>query len=190
MQIDDRPAGGQRYLGDGPIALTIEVNLAVDPELGKEYPAAATSLEVAAGSHTNCRRPRTAAQEAAQLGHAEHRQEVIVLGEVVLGLVIDPVVAGEDAIAVGPGHRDQVDAPDDPAMLARPKAADEVHLLGVMLIEGRVVEHEQSAAEGHQGLHLAPGLLSNVVDGDDSGGVLDLDPIDELRPGDDGLKAG
>ena len=32
-------------------------------------------------------------------------------------------------------------------------------------------------------------LLSNVVDGDDSGGVLDLDPIDELGPRDHGLKS-
>ena len=83
--------------------------------------------------------------EAAGLGPLKHRQEVVVLGQAVLGLVVEPVVAGYDPIAVGPDDGDQVDAPDDPLVLARPVAADQVDLLGVVLIERRVVEDQQAA---------------------------------------------
>ena len=58
-------------------------------------------------------------------GHREHRSEVVVFGEAVVGLVINPIVAGNRLVAafvamVRPQQRDEVDAGDDTFVFAGP----------------------------------------------------------------------
>ena len=72
-----------------------------------------------------------------------------------MGLVVDPVVAGDVAVAVGPQQGQQVDALDDAVVLARPVPADQVDLAGVGLVQGGVVEDQDAVVEAD----LGPGLL-------------------------------
>src|SRR6185312_13595347 len=140
LQVNDRPLGGDRHLGDGPVTLAVEVHLAVDLQLGREGPAARPDRLEILRARVPAIEGDTTWLEAAGLGLLEHRQVVVVPGHAVLGLVVDPIVAGDDRVTIGPDQADQVDAPDDPLVLARPVTADQFDLLGVVLVEGRVVE--------------------------------------------------
>jgi hypothetical protein len=144
LQMDDRPPRSDRHLGDGPVSLAIEIHLPVDLQLRQEGPTADSDrLEVLQG-RVPAVKGHAPWLEAAGLGLVEHRPEVVVLGQAVLALVVEPVVAGDDPVAIGPDQGDQVDAPDDPLVLTRPVAADQVDLLGVVLVQSRVVEDEQA----------------------------------------------
>jgi hypothetical protein len=93
--------------------------------------------------------------ESPAFGGLEHGEEVIVLGQIVLGLVVDPRVQGKRAIAIGPHQADQIDATDDRLVLARPVAMDRLDRLGVELVEGRVVEDQDAIGLVDQRLDLS-----------------------------------
>jgi len=88
-------------------------------------------------------------------GHQQHLPEVVILG-LAVGLAIDPVVAGDLAVAVGPQQGDQVDAADDLLVLARPVVGDQVDLAGVQLVVGAVVDDEHALVLLDQRLGLVP----------------------------------
>jgi hypothetical protein len=112
-----------------------------------------------------CHTPRPAVEgeagggEPPRVSGLEHGAEVIVLGQAVVPLVVEPVVAGDVAVAVGPQQGDQVDAADDGVVLAGPVAGDQVDRLGVGLVQGRIIEDQQPARAVDQGA----GLLSEAL---------------------------
>ena len=149
------PAGVDRQLRDGPIAPAVEVHLAVDLQLRQEGPAeVADLLEVLQAGIPAVEEDGPGAEPAA-LGRVDHGAEVVVLGQAVDGLVVDPVVQRQDAVAVGPDQADQVDAPDHRLVLARPVAMDRLDLLGVELVERGVVEDQDAVVLLDQRLDLA-----------------------------------
>src|SRR5206468_5218001 len=94
--------------------------------------------------------------EPPRVSGLEHGAEVVVLGQAVVPLVVEPVIAGDVAIAVGPQQGDQVDTTDDGVVLAGPVAGDQVDRLGVGLVQGRIIEDQQSAGAVEQGFGLLP----------------------------------
>jgi len=80
---------------------------------------------------------------------------VVVLG-LAVGLAVEAVVDGDLAVAVAPQQGDEVDAPDRRAVLAGPVVRDQADLLGVGLVERRVVEDQGAAGRLDGGLGLVP----------------------------------
>jgi len=66
--------------------------------------------------------------ETPPVGVLQHKAEVVILGD--LGVMVDAVVAGDMAVAVGPQQRHEVDALNNGMVLARPVASDEFDGLG------------------------------------------------------------
>src|SRR5262249_26228089 len=93
--------------------------------------------------------------EPPRVGHVDHGAAVGGLGRR-LCVVVDAVVAGDDAVAVGPDQGDEVDPLDDLLVLARPVAADEVDVSGVGLVQHGVVQHQDPLLEADLGPGLQP----------------------------------
>ena len=98
-----------------------------------DQPAAAHRLE-ALRARIPAVEGHAARLEAPPLGRAEHGREAVVLGRPVAGLIVDAVVDRGDPIAIGPGRRNEVDAPDDGLVLARSVSVDRLDLLGIGLV--------------------------------------------------------
>ena len=82
---------------------------------------------------------------------------MLVLGFLVgLGRIDEPVVGGVDGVAVAPGEGDEVDAADDPLVLAGSEFADEAHLAGVGLVEDGVVDDEDGVAAAQERSDFGP----------------------------------
>jgi hypothetical protein len=90
-----------------------------------------------------------------QLSKQTQRGEQVVLGQAVVGFVVEAVVTGDVAVAVSPQQGQQVDALDGAVVLARPVPADQAHLPGVGLVQGGVVQDQDALVE----LDLGAGLL-------------------------------
>ncbi len=69
------------------------------------------------------------------------KQVVLALA---VDLAVDPVIAGDLAVAFDPQQGEQLDAANDLVVLARPLAADQLELLGVELIERAVVDDQDT----------------------------------------------
>jgi hypothetical protein len=73
--------------------------------------------------------------KTALFGRCHHVPEVLVLGLAVFeGLVIDAAVAGETCLSIGPQQREQVDAPNNTAMLTTPMSGDQFDVPSVWLV--------------------------------------------------------
>ena len=81
---------------------------------------------------------------------------MVVLGLAVFGLVVEPIIAWGLAVAIGPDQRDQIDPPDDRLVLARPVAADQFDLRGIGLVQGRVIQDQDTALAVDQRSSLLP----------------------------------
>ena len=56
--------------------------------------------------------------ESARLGRVDQVPEMVILGLAIIRLVIDPVIAWQVALAIGPKQRQQVDPFDNSMVLA------------------------------------------------------------------------
>ena len=90
------------------------------------------------------------------VGRREHGAEVLVLGHAVDRLVIEPIVAGDGVCAVTPQQGDQIDARDHAMVLARPMAMDERDVLGIGLVQRRVVNDQEPVVQDDMLLGLHP----------------------------------
>lgn len=68
----------------------------------------------------------------------------------------DDLVGGIYGVAVAPGECDEVDAADDPLVLAGPELADESHLAGTGFVEDGVVDDEDGFAAAEKRPDFVP----------------------------------
>ncbi len=78
--------------------------------------------------------------------HQRYPPEMIVLGQSAQWLVIDPDIAGQQRVAVGPEQRHQVVAPHPLSRLAPSISRHQFHLLGVRLVQYGVSSASTPAA--------------------------------------------
>jgi hypothetical protein len=156
LQPDHRAARRDRRLADRDEPAAVGVDPAVGLQLRQPPPAeGADQLQVVQAA-VPAVEGDALRREAPGARRGEHGAEVVVLRQPIRLLVVDPIVAGGLAVAVGPEQGDEVDAPDDPLMLARPVAGDEGDLVGVGLVQGRVIDDQDAARLPHGGLDLGP----------------------------------
>src|SRR6185437_11819808 len=118
-QPDLRSGGGNVGVPHRSRSLTVTIDQAVGFQPRQPGPAEMTQqLEVVQTAVPTVKQ-HAARLKAACVGGVEHVAEMIVLG-VSVRLVVDAVVAGNVAVAVGPQQRHQVDALDDGVMFTRP----------------------------------------------------------------------
>jgi hypothetical protein len=83
---------------------------------------------------------------------------VVVLG-LAVGFAEDAVIDRDLAVSIGPQESDQVDAQDDLMMLPRPVTDHQLDVLGMRLVEGRVVDDEDALGLLDQWFGLIPERL-------------------------------
>ena len=96
--------------------------------------------------------------EAALFGRLEHLAEMIVLRRAICRLVIEAIIARYMAVAIGPQKRDEINTANHLAMFARPVAADEFNLFGVLLVESRIIQNQYASVK----FNLMTGFLPEV----------------------------
>jgi hypothetical protein len=62
---------------------------------------------------------------------------------------VDPQVAWDASLSVGPHQRDKVDSLDDPMVLARPVSSYKIHLCCIRLVKSGVVDYDHVHAFHH-----------------------------------------
>lgn len=156
LQVDRCARRRDRGRADGTTALTVEIDQPIRLQSGHPEPTmSAYGLEVFEAGVPTVEQDITWGK-ATCFRHVEHGEEVVVLGQAVVGFVVDPVVTGDASIAVGPEQGDEVDAPDDGVMFAGPVAIDQFDLFGVGLIERGIVEDQDAFVALGDRLGLAP----------------------------------
>jgi hypothetical protein len=73
-------------------------------------------------------------------GDCQHRTEVVVLDGPIHTLLVEAIVQGNVTVALRPQQGKEVDALHHPSMLTRPMPSDQFHLLGIPLVERRVID--------------------------------------------------
>ena len=143
-------------LGQRPIARPIRIDEAVGFQAGQPLPAVlADGLEIGQATIPTVER-HVARMKAACFGGLEHGEEMRVFGQAVDGLIKQPIVAWDGVLAITPPQRHQIDAADDPMMLARPMAMNQFDFLGIRLVERGIVEDQKAALTVDMLLGLAP----------------------------------
>src|SRR5262245_36096767 len=153
-QPDHRPARRDFRPAQGPLPLAVLVHQAVGLQPGQPRPAQLAQQLQVVQAGVPAVEGHQARAEAALVGRPDHGLEVVVLGEA-LRLVEDAVVTGDVPVAVGPQQGDQVDALDDPVVLARPVAADQLDELSVGLVQHAIIDDQDASGQ----IDLSPGLL-------------------------------
>src|SRR5271166_1699193 len=154
-QVQDGARGADGRFVKGPGTAISGGYLAVAFQPGQPEPAIVAYLLEVLRAGVPAVEKHVLRGEAMAAGHQHHLPEMVVLG-LAVGLAVEPVVAGDLAVAVGPQQGDQVDPADGLAMLARPVAGHQADVLGVRLVECRVVEDQGPAGPINGGLGLGP----------------------------------
>ena len=88
--------------------------------------------------------------ETAPVGRLQQQcPEMIVLGQGIPGLVVEPVIDRNMAIPIRPQQRDPVDALDHGMVLARPMPAHPFDFPGIRFIQRRIIRHQDTATAGN-----------------------------------------
>src|SRR5262249_24817561 len=103
LQVDYRAARRDRQFADGTVALAVQVDAPVAPDLSQEQPAVpGHRLEVVLARVPHVER-HVARPEAAPLGLSQHGTQVVVLGEpLALGGVREAAVEGAPSTSPAP----------------------------------------------------------------------------------------
>lgn len=80
---------------------------------------------------------------------------MIILGQSVDGFIIDAIVQRHDPITIGPDHRDEIYTHNDTFVLAGPMPVDWHDLLGVKLVESRIIQNQNALVLVDQWLDLS-----------------------------------
>lgn len=144
------------HLTDGYISLPLRVDQAVALQPRQKPPAKADyGLEVLQAGipavHQDIFRLKPPL-----LRFLEHGLKVVVFALPILGLVVDPKVAGDQGLPLRPQQGHEGDAPNHPLVFAAPVVTHQVHVPSVGLIQGGVVQDQQPLPELHEGLGLLP----------------------------------
>jgi hypothetical protein len=147
LQMEGAPRLTYLNFAYGSVASSIGVNLAITLELCQpKPPQIANSLEIIETSVPAIEQ-YTFGTEAAFFGRLKHLAKMIVLRLAICRLVIEAIITGYVAVAIGPQKRDEIYTANHLAMFARPVAAYEFDLFGVLLIKSRIVQHQYAAFE-------------------------------------------
>src|SRR5205085_7107119 len=98
----------------------------------------------------------TLRRKAPRVSRFDHRREVIVLGHRVLLLVKNAIVNRDVTITISPEQSNKVDAGNNPVMLARPMANNQLHLPGIWLVQSRVVYDQNTLVQAYLALGFRP----------------------------------
>jgi hypothetical protein len=90
------------------------------------------------------------------LGRTQQVAKQVVLAVAIVDLIVKAVIAEDVSVAVGPQQRQQVDAFDGAAVLARPVPAHQVHVAGIRFIQGGVVENQDAVVAAQLLLGFTP----------------------------------
>jgi len=132
---------------DSSVASSIGVNLSVTLELRHPKPSQiANSFEIIQ-TPIPAIEEYTFGSEAALFGRLKHLAEMIVLRRAIRRLVIETIVTRYVAVAIGPQKRNEIDTADHLAVFARPVAAYEFNLSGVLLVKSRIVQDQYAACK-------------------------------------------
>jgi len=124
------------------VALAVRVNLPIAFELGQPKPSQfANGLQIIEAPIPAIEQDNGGGK-ASLLGSLKQLAEMIVFGRAIGRLIIETIVTRDVAVAIGPQKRKQVDATDHLAMFARPVAADQFNLFGVLLVESRIIQDQ------------------------------------------------
>jgi 1,4-dihydroxy-2-naphthoate octaprenyltransferase len=104
--------------------------------------------------HPHILRPKTPLPSFPQ-----HLLKVLVFGLPALGLVIHPKVAGKEGLPLRPEQGQKRDPFDHPPMLATPMIGHPIHLLGIRLVQRRIIQDQKPLPHVHEGLRLLPQRL-------------------------------
>ncbi len=147
LQMDDGARLRNLNFADGSVASSIRVNLTIALELSQPKPSQiANGFEVIETSVPTTKQ-HASRPKAALFGCQQHLAKVIVLRRAIRRLVIEAIITRYVAVAIGPQKRDEVDTANHFAMFARPVAANEFDLSGVLLVESRIIEHQYATFE-------------------------------------------
>jgi hypothetical protein len=143
-------------LREWSIARAIRVDLTIGFQAREEVPAVrADGLEIGQRA-VPAIEGHIARLKTAVFGGYEHGLEVIVLGRTIERLVKQSVIARDGVLAITPQHCQQIDARDDPMVLARPMPMHQFDFVGIRLVQRGVVEDEQAAGAVNRLLGFAP----------------------------------
>lgn len=143
---------------DPAVALAVGINLPITLELRQpEPPQIANDFEVIEAPVPAIEQD-TGGLEASLFSGKQHLAKMIILRRPICRLVKEAIVTRNVTVAIGPQKRNQINAAHDFAMFARPMAADEFNLFGVLLVERRIIQDQYASVQ----FNLMTGFLPEV----------------------------
>ena len=156
LQVHDAAFFADANLTDGYQALTIWIDQAIFFQPGQPNPLKSADFLEIRQTGVPSIKGDTLGLEAAFVRRVQHLLKVVILGQAILGFVIEAIVARNMAVAIGPPQRHEIDALHDAVMFARPVAGDQLDLAGVRLIQSRVIKDEDAVKQIDLSFSLLP----------------------------------
>jgi hypothetical protein len=149
-------AGGKVDLADGSIASSVGIDQSIAFELGQPDPTEAVNGFQVGQTAVPTVKQDTLRFKTSGFSQRQHGLKMIILAQPVIFFVIHPVMTGNMAFAIAPHQVDQVDPGHDPMMFAGPVPTDQLNLLGIVFVQGGVVQHQDPLLAVHLLLGLSP----------------------------------
>ena len=140
--MDHRAGWGDVTIPDRPIANSVRVHPPVVLEPCQPSPPDRVNLFEVHQAAIPAVKKHIFRLESAFLGRVNQVPEMVVLGLAIIRLVIDPVIARQVALAIGPLQRQQIDPLDHSMVVARPHLMDQLHLPRLRFVYDSVIQNQ------------------------------------------------
>jgi hypothetical protein len=156
FQVYSSSVGRNQNLGNSPIASMVDTHLTVRFELGQPRPVQLTQQFEVIQPTVPTIKCHQVWFKPALLGSLDHVLKVVILAQPIVRFVVNPKVARQPRVTIGPHQRNQINPLHYTSMLARPVPRYQRHFRRIRLIQRTIINHQHPLLALYQHLNFRP----------------------------------